>query len=171
MVDFSNLSALREDGVAAKPYTFEDIAGQPTVLSRPATSANKRYNQARLKLLNKRTSGGRKKARISTAVVDAARKEDAKLLADFCAIGWDPAPKDSSGAEVPFSAENCREFFLAIPDWMFDDFRAWVSEPTNFVSDEEDADDEEERDTPGELQNSSQTASDGSAVSTETATQ
>ena len=169
MVDFSNYAGLREDGTESKPYAFEDIDGVPTLLCRPATSANKRYNSARLKAISKRTNSGRKKARISSASVDAARREDAEMLADYCVVGWKPAPVDSAKQPVDFSAENCRQFFLAIPDWMFDDFRAWVSDPVNFAPDT--GDDEEEPDTPGESQSSSPSGSDGSAASAETVTQ
>lgn len=172
MVDFSNYSALQEDGSEAREFTFQDIEGQPSVLSRPATSANKKYNNARLKSLNKRTKGGRAKARISLATVDAARREDAEMLSKFCITGWGTAPVDSTGQPVTFSAENCREFLLAIPDWMFDEYRGWVSDPINFTGDDTDADDDDdEPDTVGESQPSSLSASDGSSDSSETVTQ
>lgn len=173
MADFSNYAAQREDGLAARPYTFEELEGAPVVMTRPATSANSRYNNARLKALGKRTGSGRRKLRVNAATVEAARKEDADLLSKFCATGWgDRAPVDSTGAEVPFSAENARDFFLAIPDWMFDDFRNWVSEPLNFVGEGATADEDDDEDpaTADELGNSSQSGSDGIAASHETAT-
>lgn len=173
MADFGNYAAQREDGLASRPYSFEELEGAPTILTRPATSANTRYNNARLKSLGKRTGSGRRKMRVSPATVEAARKEDADLLSKFCVTGWgESAPVDSSGAAVPFSAENAREFFLAIPDWMFDDFRNWVSEPTNFVGDASaDAGDEEEDPmTDEELGNSLPSGSDGSVVSGATGT-
>lgn len=168
MADFSNYSAQREDGTATKPYAFEQLQGVPTLEVRPATSANSRYNNARLKALGKRTGGGRKKLQISAATVEAARREDADLLARFCVVGWDPAPVDASKQPVPFSAENARDFFLAIPDWMFDDFRNWVADPLNFVDAPEDEGDEDEADA-AELGNSLQSGSDGTSASSETA--
>lgn len=175
MADFSNYSSQREDGTAAKPYSFEELQGSPTVHTRPATSANSRYNNARLKALGKRTGGGRKKLRtISAATVEAARREDADLLARFCVTGWDPAPVDASGADVPFSAENAKEFFLAIPDWMFDDFRNWVAEPLNFVdasTEADDGEDDEDEADAAELGNSLPSGSDGTSDTIETASQ
>ena len=67
MADFSNYAAQREDGLAARPYTFEELEGAPVVMTRPATSANSRYNNARLKALGKRTGSGRRKLRVNAA--------------------------------------------------------------------------------------------------------
>lgn len=174
MADFSNYSAQREDGAIAKPYTFEELQGSPTIHTRPATSANSRYNNARLKALGKRTGGGRKKMRVNASTVEAARREDADLLARFCVTGWDPPPVDASKEAVPFSAENCKEFFLAIPDWMFDDFRNWVAEPLNFVNastEADDGEDDEDELDPEELGNSLPSGSDGTSDTIETASQ
>ena len=173
MADFSNYAAQREDGLASRPYNFEALEGAPGVLTRPATTANARYNNARLKALGKRTGTGRRKIAINAATVEAARREDADLLSKYCVTGWgDNAPVDSSGVPVPFSADNARDFFLAIPDWMFDDFRNWVSEPLNFVGDASSSDDGEDDDPADaeELGNSLPNGSDGTAASTETAT-
>lgn len=170
MPDFSNYSALQEDGSEAREFIFQDIEGQPSLLSRPATSANKKYNSARLKSLNKRTKGGRAKARISLATVESARREDAEMLSKFCVVGWGTAPVESTGEPVTFSAKNCEEFLLAIPDWMFDEYRGWVSDPINFTGDEETDDDGDEPDLPGESQPSSLSASDGNSDSSETVT-
>lgn len=167
MADFSNYSGLREDGMATKPFTFEELQGAPTIHSRPATSANSRYNNARLKALGKRTGGGRKKLRVSAQTVEAARREDADMLSKFCATGWDPAPVDAAGEPVPFSADNCKDFFLAIPDWMFDEYRNWVADPLNFVADG--AEDEEEPETEDEVGNSLRPGSSGIADTNETA--
>lgn len=170
MADFSNYSGLREDGTAAKPFTFEELQGNPTILSRPATSANSRYNNARLKAIGKRTGGGRKKLRVSAATVEAARREDADMLSKFCAVSWDPAPVDASGEPVPFSADNCKAFLLAIPDWMFDEYRAWVSDPLSFVEDGGEDDDGDEADEE-EMGNSLPSGSSGTFDSDETASQ
>lgn len=169
MADFSNYAQLREDGTATKPFTFEELQGAPIIHSRPATSANSRYNNARLKALGKRTAGGKKKLRVSASTVEAARREDADMLAKFCAVSWDPAPVDASGEAVPFSADNCREFFLAIPDWMFDEYRNWVSDPLNFVESGDEG--EEEPDDEEEVGNSSQSGSAGTSAISETASQ
>lgn len=166
MVDFSNYSALREDGTVAKAYPFDALKGAPGVMSRPATTANQRYNSARLKALGKRTAGGRKKLRVTSQTIEAARREDAEMLAKYCAVSWTNPPLDASGQPVPFSAEACQEFFLAIPDWMFDEYRNWVADPLNFVDEGED--DEGEALAPEELGNSSLSTSDGSAALPET---
>lgn len=170
MVNFTNYDGLKEDGTSPRPFFFEDIEGAPGVLSRPATSANTKYNNARMKALGKRTNQGRKKQRITVQSVHSARIEDAKMLANYCVTGWVEAPVDNDKVPVPFSAQNCAEFFLAIPDWMFDEYRAWVTEPTNFTSDDDEGDDGDE-DTPGELQTSTQSESAGIAATDETVTQ
>ncbi len=154
MVDFTNLSELCEDAETPREYPFTEIKGQPTLMSLPATSANERFNNARLKGIGKRTNGGRKQLKINDATVKAARDEDRKLFAQYCATGWKVPPVDATGAEVPFSRQNVYEFFCAIPDWMFDDYRTWVQEPMNFTGDADELGGEEE-DTLEELGNSS----------------
>lgn len=160
MVDFSHLSQLSEDGTKALPYTFEEIAGGPTLTSRPATTANTRYNSARLRGISKRTGGGRKRIRIDQNTIDAARQDDIELIAKYCVTGWTVPPRDRSGEEVPFSSENCEAFFRAMPDWMFDDFRTWAQDPLSFVDDPDGASDEEELE---ELGNCTAGTSNGSS--------
>ncbi len=172
MPDFSNYGAMREDGTATKPYTFEELEGAPQLDCRPATSANTRYNNAALKALGRRAQGRRKKARVTAQTVDAARREDADLLSKYCVTGWPVAPVDNAGTPVDFSADNCKDFFLAIPDWMFDDFRNWVADPLQFTTEEEVPEDEEpDADDAEELGNSSQSGSGGTSALAETDTQ
>ena len=167
MPDFSNYAALAEDAQRPREFVFEHIGGRPSILTLPATTANKRYNAARLKTINKRTKGGRAAGRISPSSIEAARAEDADMISKFCATGWGVPPVDATtGQPVPFSPDNCREFLLAIPYWMMDEFRAWVSEPLNFTDDDCD-----EADQPGESPACSPSASDGNSDSSATGIQ
>jgi len=169
MVDFSNYESIREDGTTPRPFVFNDVKGAPGLLALPATSANKKYHNASMNALGKRTNQGRKKQRINVQNIDWALREDAKMLAHYCVTGWSNAPIDNDGNAVPFTAENCLAFFLVMPDWMFNEFRNWVSEPTNFMN--EDMDGDAEADEPGESQTSTQPESAGNADIIETPSQ
>lgn len=41
--------------------------------------------------------------------------------------------KDAAGKEVDFNADNCLEYFRALPDWIFDGIRGWASNPVNWM--------------------------------------
>lgn len=137
MVDFSNLTALSPDADKTKTYVFDELKGKPSVISRPATKVNGRYNDARLKRLNKRLNGGRKKLVINAETIEQSRVEDAELMAKYCAVSWGTAPIDANGEAVQFTAKNCYDFFLAIPEEMFTDYRTWVQDNANFTGDED----------------------------------
>lgn len=170
MVNFNPAyGELHEDGAKALTYTFEELAGRPNLLSKPATDANTRFKAARLKRIGKRTAGGRKRIRMDVNTLDSAREEDMELMAKFCVSGWgDRPPEDTDGNPVPFSAQNCLDFFKAIPTWMFDDYRTWAQEPLNFVGDEISGDDDTEEDAVEDVGEPIPGTSDGNSSTSET---
>lgn len=181
MANFGKYSAQREDGAAVRTFTFYDLDGTPKLDCRPATKANPKYNSARFKAFNKRTRGGRKTLKVTPQSQEQARREDAALLSKYCVVGWPKSPPIDDDTEQPveFSVENCRQFLLAIPDEMFDDMRAWITDGQNFVGEEDDFDDLDDLDEAGEDEpdtdddegnggQSLQTTSHSSSSSTET---
>jgi hypothetical protein len=133
--DFSHLKALEQKDDAV-PYRFEQIGGNPTIWFRPGTDANKQFMNETLRRANARARGGRRSRRTTLDTIAAARQEDREVLSKTCAVRWDV--KDAKGKDVEFSYDNCLAYFEALPDWLFDEVRAFVIDPGNFVEDEDD---------------------------------
>lgn len=129
--DFSHLKALEQNVDAEVPYKLEQIAGAPTIWFLPGTDANKAFMNESLRRANARARSNRRSRRVTPDVVAASRDEDREVIAKCCARRWDV--KDAKGKAVEFSADNCLEFFRALPDWLFDDIRGFVTDPGNFI--------------------------------------
>jgi hypothetical protein len=133
MADFSHLKALEQKGDTERPFKFDQIAGAPTIWFLPGTDVNKAFMNESLRRANSRS--GRRQRKVTADTVKAARDEDREVLAKTCARRWDVC--DATGEPVEFSYENCLEFFQALPDWLFDEVRAFVTDPGNFVDAED----------------------------------
>ena len=128
MADFSHLKAYDVSPDREVPYRFDMIAGAPTIWCKPGNNANPAFLNETLRLAQERPRGPRATTKDT---MEAARQEDREIIAKTCATRWDV--KDSKGRPVEFSAQHCEEFFRALPNWIFDRFRAWVTEPANFA--------------------------------------
>lgn len=144
MADF-DFGHLTEDAKVradqTRDYTFDDLKGSPVLKCLPATDENLPYRNERLGRINKRRKDLKRGINITPALVAKARAEDRELYARHCIKGWDRV-NDKSGKPVPFSAEAAKAFLDAIPDYIFDEFRGWIGEPTNFTA-ETDPEDED----------------------------
>lgn len=138
MPDFSNLTK-QAPVLEEREYKFEQLEGTPVIWSLPATELNKPFYNESLRRAAAKSGKRRKLAKTTTDTVAASREEDRELLATYCAKRWQV--KDASGNPVDFSTENCLAFFRAIPDYVFDDFRNWAVDPTNWTPAALDADD------------------------------
>ncbi len=128
--DFSHLKKAEVDGERDRPYRLTVLEGAPTIWFRPALNQNGEFLNHTLRLSNEKAEGGRRGG-LSADGVEAAREEDRQVLAHSCATRWDV--KDAAGKEVEFSADNCLEYFRALPDWIFDGIRGWASNPINWM--------------------------------------
>lgn len=135
MPDFSHLAGLDPKGDKLVPYIMDQIEGAPTIWFLPGTDANRPYLNETLKRANARVKGGRRTRRVTVDTIEASREEDRELLAKFCAKRWDV--KDADGMAVEFTVENCIEFFKALPNWLFDEVRTFVTDPGNFIEADE----------------------------------
>lgn len=143
--DFSHLAeAAVVKADQTRDYIFDDLKGSPALECLPATDENKGYRDERLARINRRRKSLRRGVNLTPALMVKARNEDRELFAAHCVKGWRNV-KDKAGNAVPFSAEACLVFLRAVPDYLFDEFRGWIVEPTNFtdVADEDDDGDEE----------------------------
>lgn len=130
--DFSHLAKAEIDPSTAMPYRITDLDPAPTIWFKPATSANKPFWAATLKRMNARNQGGRRAARLTPASTEESRDEDRELYAKYCATKWEGV-LDRGGKEVAFSIDNVLAYLNALPDWIFDGVRGFVTEPGNYA--------------------------------------
>lgn len=130
MADYKSLAKnVQVDPKKEVPFVFDMLEGSPTIWSLPATEENKPFMNESLRRVAARKT---RRTKIATAdTVSQSRSEDKELLAHFCARRWNV--KDGSGKEVEFSAEEAIEFFNAIPDFLFDEYRAYLTDITNWI--------------------------------------
>jgi hypothetical protein len=133
MLDFSHLKDLQQVGDQEVPYKLEQIKGAPSIWFLPATDANKPFMNETLRRANMRARTSRRGRKVTQDTIQSSRDEDKEVLSKFCARRWDVT--DAKGKAVPFTPENCLEFFNALPDWLFDDIRGWATDPSNFLAD------------------------------------
>lgn len=130
-VNFSNLAGLRVV-TDARPFTFFNVMldGENRVVihSRPALTNNVDYQNETLRRVAERKGARRQ---LDAAAMTQTRDEDREVFAHTCVTGWEYVV-DADGNTPEFSPEACLEFFQALPDDIFDDFRAWVVNPENF---------------------------------------
>lgn len=135
MSDFSHLGAQKPAGDVALPYTFADIvqdAGSPVIYFLPATEDNKPFFNDNLRNAAAKGGGRRRNKALTEGAVKKARDEDRVAISKHCAKSWENVV-DAKGVPVEFSQEEVLGFLKAIPDWMFDDLRVWLTDPTNWI--------------------------------------
>ena len=133
MANFNHLKALDVKDKTAE-MTIYQIEGNPVLVMRPATEANKPYFNAVLKRSRKSVralqAGG-----VSAAIISENRAEDRELFPQHVVVGW-RGVKDVDGNEVPFDKTACAEFLEALPDWLFDEVRTFAGVSSNYTSEE-----------------------------------
>jgi len=128
-MDFSHLKSLEVRNKTAE-YSLFQISGEPTLILKPATEANKGYFNSVLRR-SRRNLRAVKSGAISQKMIKENRDEDKELYPKHIITGWVDI-KDSSGEDVLFSPDNCADFLEVLPDWIFDDIRNFAGSSENF---------------------------------------
>jgi hypothetical protein len=142
MVDFSHLRKLDVNEASEAEYVFEEIPGEPSIWFAPMSDANTRYLNERVRIAveraeeaTKETKAQRRKRILSSEQLEQDRELDRVLMARTCALRWGTPPRDVDGNEPEFNEQNCYDFLAALPSYMFDPCRGFVSNVYNFVDD------------------------------------
>lgn len=141
--DFSHLAAYAISEETEAEYIFVELVGEPSIFFVPGTEENLPFYNESIRLSVERAEqegakprkrGARKSELIPSAQqLEEQRENDRVLISSFCAKRWGKPPVDKDGKVVEFSAENCLAFFRALPGYIFDPCRNWVTNPHNFV--------------------------------------
>jgi hypothetical protein len=128
--DFSYLRDLEVRDKTAR-CTIYQVKGEPVLIVRPATEANKPYFNAVLRRTRRNVRAVQAGA-VSAAMIAENRAEDRELFPKFVVSGWEGV-RDGSGQDVPFSEDACACFIEALPDWLFDEVRGFAGNSANFT--------------------------------------
>lgn len=144
MGNFDHLKQYDIAGDTRAEYTLYQLDDQPTLVVAPATTENREYSQAALrrnrKALRPVTRGGD----ITMDMVDANMEIERDLYGQHIVKGWrDMRTPGKDKKEIPFTRENAVEFIHALPAWIFQELRAFCSDPRSFLDDGEGVDEEE----------------------------
>lgn len=129
MTNFSHLKNLDVTNKTAE-YPIVQIAGEPTLILKPATEVNKPYFNSVLRR-SRRTMQAAKSG-FSAKMINENREEDRSLYPKHVVEDWKDVV-DNKGKSVKFTPQVCEEFLTALPDWIFDDIRAFCGESANFT--------------------------------------
>ncbi len=135
MADFSHLKALEVTAGRTAEYKIHQITVNertPALTVGPATEANKPYFNVLLRRAG-RSARTIRAGTISASLVSENREEDLELYSKFVIKGWTDMVDCSTGKDVKFSADECRQFLQELPDWLFDDLRNFCGNPANFT--------------------------------------
>ena len=135
MVDFTNLDQYKVTSANVKEYPLVEIAGEASLMVRSCNEGNSGYMNGLLRITGQDDGGRRSKQSkgLSADKMDETREYDRELYPEHVITGWSGVV-DAEGKEVKYSVKVCREFLNALPDWIFDRIRIYVSDPENFLN-------------------------------------
>ena len=131
MADFSHLKQYNVSTETFVEFPLDMLDGRAVLHLAPASESNKGYFNALLRKAPKAARAG-KLAKVDVNVVKNNRDDDRALYAKHIIKGWSGL-FDSQGEEVLFSEEEVISLLEHLPDWIFDEIRAFASNVQNFI--------------------------------------
>ena len=129
MANFSHLAKLEVSGNKTVDFTIFQIEGEPSLQVTAASESNRGYFNELLRKGGKRQA---KKTKLDAATIKTNREEDRVLYAKHIVKGW-TGVNDDKGKAVEFTEGECLGFLSSLPDWLFDELRAFASDIQNFI--------------------------------------
>ena len=131
MAKFSHLQGLQL--ADTKEFELHQISVNgvsPVLVVKPSTESNKPFFNKVLQRMGK-SARMLRSGKITPAMSAENRKDDRELFPKHVIVGWSNV-LDTDGTIVPYSQEECANFLNALPDWIFDELRAFCNDPANF---------------------------------------
>lgn len=126
---FDHLKKLETKGKTTE-YSIHQIEGEPILILRPANESNKGYFNSILRK-SRRNLRNLRAGAINEKLIAENREQDRVLFPKHVIVDWKDMP-DGDGNSVPFSPDTCEEFLRALPNWIFDEIRAFAGNNENF---------------------------------------
>lgn len=135
MTDFSHLQKHALTAERTAEFTFYQLAGEPTFIVVSASDTNRDFTNAVLKRSGKNMRRVRNGA-MTAGMLKEARDQDRELYPRYIIKGWLNV-QDAKGKSVAFTPGVCHEYLKALPDYLFDELRAYCDMPANFLEEED----------------------------------
>ena len=132
MTNFGQLKKLDVDVDSRSKFTLFMVEGDPILILRPATQANKAYFNRVLKS-SRKFAGAVAAGAISVELLKEARELNRELYPLEVIVGWERVV-DANNKVVPFTPEDCKDFVAALPGWIFDEICMHAAQAGNFVT-------------------------------------
>lgn len=116
----------------AREYSLDELPGEPVLMIKHAGEKNKPYFNAMLKSMPVDEIKKIQKGTISASMTAKQRDSDRAIYPGTVLVGWSNIT-DVDGNEIPFSVEKATEFLQQIPEYLFDDIRAFATNPRKFT--------------------------------------
>ncbi len=133
MANFTHLQALKvtEDNVVE--YEMPELGPDAVLKLRSANEGNSGYMNDLLRLTGQSKGGRRKKVTIDAKAMGEMREHDKELYPSHVIVGWSGVLDDKK-KDVTFSAKEAADLIAQLPDYLFDEMRAFANDPLNFVT-------------------------------------
>lgn len=149
MSQFSYIKQADVSEETTAEYQFRHLVGRPILVCAPGTKENKPM------LMEALAEPSRPDRKMSPSELMEERRvnrlRSARRFAKHCVRDWRDVV-NTEGKPVPFSLEAVTEFLETVAadaSWMFDEFTLWLSEASNFVQAQFDAEGTAKNSVPG----------------------
>lgn len=134
MANFTHLKKYKVTADDVVDYEMPELGKKAVLQLRSATEGNPGYMNGLLRLTGNTNGARRQKNKsIDAETLGEARVHDRELYPVNVIVGWKNVP-DDKGKNVKFSVKEAAELIEQLPDYLFDDMRAFANAPENFVA-------------------------------------
>lgn len=132
MANFSQLKKVQVTSDSVAPFELHELAPDAVLTLRCSNEANSGYMNGLLRLTGQSKGGRRQKVKVDAKTMDAMRGHDKELYPDHVIVGWKNVV-DVKGVAIEYSPEEGGSLLEQLPDYLFDEIRAFANDPSNFV--------------------------------------
>lgn len=133
MANFTHLNALKVTSENVMDFEMPELGPTAVLKLCSATEGNKGYMNGLLRLTgNTKGARRRKNKDVDADAMNEMREHDKALYPSHVIVGW-KGVLDAESKDVKFSVKEVVELLEQLPDYIFDEVRAFANDPANFV--------------------------------------
>lgn len=133
MANFTHLKALQVTADNVVDYEMPELGPKAVLQLRSANEGNSGYMNDLLRLTGQSKGARRRKVTIDAKAMGEMREHDKELYPNHVIVGWSGVLDDDK-KEVKFKVSEAADLVSQLPDYLFDEMRAFANDPLNFVA-------------------------------------
>ena len=133
MANFTHLKAQAVTADNVVDYEMPELGLKAVLQLRSANEGNIGYMNDLLRLTGQTKGARRRKVVIDAKAMGEMREHDQELFPKHVIVGWKHVP-DNEGKDVQFTVAEAVDLVAQLPDYLFDEMRAFANDPVNFVA-------------------------------------